>query len=189
MTDIGDRKAATRKRGFEQRAEAHARGGDTEANALLLEHVLSFDPEIVSAYMPMRTEIDPLPTMTELHARGVRICVPMIEGRDLPLSFREWTPSITLEDGPFGAKVPATGETLEPEVVITPLVAFDARGYRLGYGGGFYDRTFEGLRDEVLSVGFAYAGQQLDEVPTEPTDVRLYSVVTERHVFRFDQDS
>ncbi|NNC81652.1 MAG: 5-formyltetrahydrofolate cyclo-ligase [Acidimicrobiales bacterium] len=188
MTDIGDRKAAARKQGFEQRALAHAQGGDAAANLLLLEHVLSFEPVVVSAYMPMRTEIDPLVAMAELHARGVRICVPIIEGKDLPLSFREWTPTVELEVGPFGAAVPVTGETLEPEVVVTPLVAFDRRGYRLGYGGGFYDRTFERLHAAGggVGIGFAYSGQEIDEVPTEATDIRLHSIVTESAVLLVD---
>ncbi|MGI9616782.1 MAG: 5-formyltetrahydrofolate cyclo-ligase [Acidimicrobiales bacterium] len=187
MTDIGDRKAVARNRGFELRAEAHARGGDAAANELLVGHLVSFQPSIVSAYMPMRTEISPLPAMAELHARQVRVCVPIIEGKGVPLSFREWTPATELMDGPFGAQVPATGETLEPDVVVTPMVAFDRRGYRLGYGGGFYDRTFERLHamEKGTGVGFAYAAQEFDEIPTEPTDVILHSLVTERTIIHF----
>lgn len=187
MTDIGDHKTAARKRGYEQRAEAHARGGDAEANTLLVDHLVSFEPNVVSAYMPMRTEISPLPAMVELHVRGIRVCVPIIEGKGVPLSFREWTPTCDLVDGPFGARVPAEGETLVPDVVVTPMVAFDRRGHRLGYGGGFYDRTFERLHamGNGIGVGFAYSGQQLDEVPTEPTDVKLHSLVTEHTVHLF----
>lgn len=187
MTDIGDRKAAARKRGFEQRADAHARGGDDRANALLVEHLLSFEPAVVSAYMPMRTEISPLPAMAELHASDIRVCLPIIEGKGVPLSFREWTPTCELADGPFGAQVPVAGDALDPNLVVTPMVAFDDRGYRLGYGGGFYDRTFERLHamSKGIGVGFAYSGQELDEIPIEPTDVKLHSLVTEVCVTTF----
>ena len=89
--------------------------------------------------------------------------------------------------GEFGAAIPAEGAWIEPEVLIVPLLAFDARGYRLGYGGGFYDRTLEGLRARgpVLAVGFAFDAQEVAEVPTEPTDQRLDAVVTESGVRLF----
>ena len=86
--------------------------------------------------------------------------------------------------GDFGALIPAEGPWLVPQVLIVPLLSFDARGYRLGYGGGFYDRTLEGLRARgpVLAVGFAFAAQEVDTVPTEPTDQRLDAVVSETGV-------
>ena len=89
--------------------------------------------------------------------------------------------------GDFGALIPVEGAWVEPQVLIVPLVGFDARGYRLGYGGGFYDRTLEGLRarGEVLAVGFAFAAQEMAEVPIEPTDQRLDVMVTETAVRRF----
>ena len=83
--------------------------------------------------------------------------------------------------GDFGALIPQSGDWIEPEVVIVPLVAFDARGYRLGYGGGFYDRTLEGLRAKrpTLAVGFAFAAQEMPRVPIEATDQPLDAIVTE----------
>jgi len=88
--------------------------------------------------------------------------------------------------GTFGAMIPATGDWIEPEVLIVPLLAFDRRGFRLGYGGGFYDRTIEALRAKgpVTAIGFAFAAQEVDEVPTEPTDQRLDLIVTEQGVIR-----
>lgn len=140
------------------------------------------DARIVSAYMPIRTEISPIRAMTELHRQGVRICVPVIQGTAQPLLFQEWTPDCEMIAGPFGAAVPASGAVQTPDIVITPLLAFDRRGYRLGYGGGFYDRTFELLRAkaEVLGVGFAYSVQEVDCVPTEPTDQVLDAIITEK---------
>jgi 5-formyltetrahydrofolate cyclo-ligase len=87
-------------------------------------------------------------------------------------------------EGPFGAKIPEAGADVIPEVLIVPLVAFDARGFRLGYGGGFYDRTLEGLRARgpVVAVGFAYGAQEAEALPLEPTDQRLDAIVTEAGV-------
>jgi 5-formyltetrahydrofolate cyclo-ligase len=87
-------------------------------------------------------------------------------------------------EGAFKALIPEEGAWVEPQVLIVPLLAWDARGYRLGYGGGFYDRTLEGLRAKgpVLAVGFAFSAQEVAEVPTEPTDQRLDAVVTEKGV-------
>jgi 5-formyltetrahydrofolate cyclo-ligase len=86
--------------------------------------------------------------------------------------------------GEFGALIPAEGAWIEPEVLIVPLLAFDARGYRLGYGGGFYDRTLEGLRAKrpTLAIGFAFAAQEVEEVPTESTDQKIDLVVTEQGI-------
>ena len=90
-------------------------------------------------------------------------------------------------DGPFGARVPAVEDWIEPEVLIVPLVAFDARGNRLGYGGGFYDRTLERLRAKrpTLAIGFAFDAQEADALPLEPTDQPLDLIVTESRVLRF----
>ena len=90
--------------------------------------------------------------------------------------------------GEFGAEIPEEGPWVEPDVLIVPLLAFDARGYRLGYGGGFYDRTLAGLRARhgVLAVGFAFAAQEVDVVPVDGFDQRLDAVVTEQGVRRFD---
>ena len=89
-------------------------------------------------------------------------------------------------EGEFGALVPAAGNWLEPRLLIAPLVAFDANGWRLGYGGGFYDRSLEGLRAQrrTLAVGFAYSAQQVDMVPRDPTDQPLDAVVTEHGLMR-----
>jgi 5-formyltetrahydrofolate cyclo-ligase len=129
--------------------------------------------------MPMRTEIDPLPAMAA--HQGV-VGVPVIMAKATPLRFREWGPGTAMEAGAFGALIPSEGAWVEPQVLIVPLLAFDARGYRLGYGGGFYDRTLQGLRarHEVLAIGFAFAAQEVAEVPIDVFDQRLDAVVTEQ---------
>lgn len=192
-----DPKATLRREVLARRRAAHAAdhagsGGAGSAAALAArDHFLAgrlhTGARTVSGYRPIRTEIDATPLMTALHAAGHRLCVPVIEGQALPLRFREWHPGAAMVAGPFGAEVPAEGEWLDPDFVIAPLVAFDDQGHRLGYGGGFYDRTLAGLRAErrVLAVGLAYAAQQVKAIPHEPTDQRLDAVVTERGLIRF----
>ncbi|MFM2354302.1 MAG: hypothetical protein RLZZ528_38 [Pseudomonadota bacterium] len=137
----------------------------------------------LSGYMPMRTEIDCLPAMA---AHRGPVGVPVIVAKGQRLMFREWSPEAEMEMGAFGALIPAAGDWIEPEVLIVPLLAFDRRGFRLGYGGGFYDRTIEAVRAKgpVTAIGFAFAAQEVDEVPTEPTDQRLDLIVTEQGVIR-----
>jgi 5-formyltetrahydrofolate cyclo-ligase len=133
--------------------------------------------------MPIRTEIDPLPAMAEAAAHGP-VGVPVIKAAGQPLKFARWEPDCALVDGPFGAQIPASLEFFEPELVIVPLVAFSRAGGRLGYGGGFYDRTLEQLRAcrATLAVGFAFAAQEAQNLPLEPTDQRLDLIVTEQGV-------
>ena len=101
-----------------------------------------------------------------------------------PLLIAEWTPSTEMIEGQFGAKVPVSKHFFDPEVLIVPLVAFDRQGGRLGYGGGFYDRTLEKLKMKkpVLAVGFAYSCQEIEQVPLEMTDQSLDFVITEKAV-------
>jgi 5-formyltetrahydrofolate cyclo-ligase len=99
-----------------------------------------------------------------------------------PLIFREWRPGDVLEDAPFGTRIPSdAAKELTPEIVIVPLLAFDSEGYRLGYGGGYYDRTLDLLRrkGDCIAVGFAYSGQEWAGVPRERHDERLDWIVTE----------
>ncbi len=182
------RKAAVRIAAFARRKAAHLAYSGDGATRNLLDFLAPHLNGPVSAYMPIRTEIDILPAMVEID-RSCPVGVPVILGAGRPLEFRRWQPGAEMRDGPFGAKIPQNGDLLVPRVVILPLLAYDARGYRLGYGGGFYDRTLEGLRaaGPVLAVGFAYAAQEIDSVPTEPTDQRLDAIVTEKGAHHFAQ--
>jgi 5-formyltetrahydrofolate cyclo-ligase len=185
MTDLATLKAAARKAAFAARKEAFARG-QGQAAELLADLLEGWRDRPMAGYMAMRTEIDPLAAMA---AHSGPVGVPVILGAGQPLKFREWTPGCAMVPGEFGAAIPADGAWVEPEVLIVPMVAFDARGFRLGYGGGFYDRTLEGLRAKrpTLAVGFAFAAQEMDEVPIEPTDQRLDAVVTEHGVRLFGE--
>jgi len=178
-----DFKAAARAAAFARRAEAFAMG-QGQAAEILADYLAPHRGRALSGYMPMRSEIDPLPAMA---AHQGPVGVPVILAKDTPLKFREWSPGCRLVEGAFKALIPEEGAWVEPEVMIVPLLAWDARGYRLGYGGGFYDRTLELLRSRgpVLAVGFAFAAQEVAEVPTDAFDQRLDAVVTERGVTVF----
>lgn len=176
-------KAAARQAAFAARKAAFA-AGQGQAAELLADVLAAERGRVLAGYMPMRTEIDPLPAMA---AHQGPVGVPVIAGPAQPLRFREWSPGSAMVAGEFGALIPQEGGWLEPAVLIVPLLAFDARGYRLGYGGGFYDRTLEGLRARgpVLAVGFAFAAQEVDAVPIDATDQPLDMIVTEQGVRRF----
>jgi len=182
VTSLEVRKAEARKAGFARRAAAHAAAGPGRAGEL--SSLLAGHRGVpVSGYMAMRSEIDPLPAMEEAAAHGP-VCVPVIEAMGQPLKFALWEPGCAVVEGPFGARVPATLAFIDPEILIVPLVAFSRAGGRLGYGGGFYDRTLEALRAKrpTLAVGFAYAAQEDPDLPLEPTDQPLDVIVTERGV-------
>lgn len=155
--------------------------GQGRAAELLADYLATYRGRALAGYMPMRTEIDPLPAMA---AHEGPVCVPVIIGKAVPLKFREWTPGCAMVQGEFGALIPADGAWIEPEVLIVPLLAFDARGYRLGYGGGFYDRTLQGLRAKraTIAVGYAFDAQQVSEVPIDEHDQRLDAVITEKGI-------
>ena len=177
-------KAEARKAAFARRKLAHAQGSGAAEAAMahLLEAWAGCPPGIVAGYMPIRTELDPLPAMAALEGLGHRLCLPVIQGAGEPLVFHAWTSGGPLKDGPFGAQVPVEEVALEPDLLIVPLVAFDAAANRMGYGGGFYDRTQERLRAQrvVRALGYAYAGQISPEpLPLEPTDQPLDGVITE----------
>ncbi len=108
----------------------------------------------------------------------------MIEARAHPLKFAHWEPDMELVPGAFGALIPVAPSFFEPEILIVPLVAFDRLGGRLGYGGGFYDRTLQLLRARraTLAIGFAYGAQMAESLPLEPTDQPLDLIVTETNV-------
>lgn len=180
MTDM---KVLVREAAFAVRKAAFA-AGQGQAAEILADYLAGEGGRVLSGYMPMRTEIDPLPAMA---AHQGTVGVPVIIGKGLPLRFREWSPGARMVEGAFKALIPEEGAWVEPEVLIVPLLAWDARGYRLGYGGGFYDRTLEGLRAKgpVLAVGFAFAAQEVAEVPIDATDQRLDAVVTETGVTVF----
>ena len=181
MTDLIPDKGAERKRAAARRKMAHEQASDP--GQALIRHMPGLsEGAAVSGYLPIRSEIDPVPLMTRLFDLGHPICVPVIEAQAAPLKFRAWSPDAALIEGAYGAAIPETGDWVEPDVLLVPLLSFDRRGFRLGYGGGFYDRTLQELRANktVMAIGLAYADQEVDAVPIEPTDQRLDAILTEQ---------
>ena len=134
---------------------------------------------IVAVYRAIGSELDVEALSRALIQSGRELCLPVVIERDAPMIFRRWSPGEPLELDEAGVPAPfPLAEVVEPDLILTPLLAFDARGGRLGQGGGYYDRTFA-ARPDVTRIGFAYAGQQVDDLPVEPHDIRLHGVLTE----------
>jgi 5-formyltetrahydrofolate cyclo-ligase len=140
---------------------------------------------ILSGFMPLKSEINPLPLLQKLAEAGARLALPAIAGRGKPLIMRAWEFGAPLDRGQWGIREPkADVPEVEPDILLVPLLAFDRAGYRLGYGAGYYDMTIHRLRGlkPVTAVGIAYAAQEVPKIPTTPRDERLDLVLTEREV-------
>lgn len=187
MSNLTEIKASARKAAFARRKAAYECKIPGAAGRLS-EVIAGYRGVPLSGFMPIRTEIDPLPAMAEASAHGP-VGVPVIQGKGIALKFSRWQPEGAMREGPFGAYVPEIDDFFEPEILIVPLVAFDARGGRLGYGGGFYDRTLELLRSKrpTLAIGFAFDAQEAEDLPLEPTDQPLDMMVTESRILQFDR--
>jgi 5-formyltetrahydrofolate cyclo-ligase len=145
-------------------------------------------PAIVSGFWPMAEELDIRPLMIELINQGCQLALPVVQDKKQPLVFRAWRPGDPLEAGAFGTLQPtARRAVVEPEVLIVPLLAVDEEGWRLGYGGGFYDRTLESLRarKRVTAVGVGFNEQIVPEVPHGPDDQRLDWLLTDKRACAF----
>ena len=143
---------------------------------------------IVSGFMPLKSEINPLPLMRKLAEKGARLALPVVAGRGKPLIMREWGFGEPLAAGVWGIREPKPeAAEVEPDILLVPLLAFDRAGHRLGYGAGYYDLTITQLRARkpVTAVGLAFAAQEIAVVPATPRDARLDLVLTEREVIDF----
>lgn len=138
---------------------------------------------IISLYYPLKDELDTEPLAAALVEKGCAIALPVTMSKKEPLIFRRYTPGDALIPGAYGEQTPdESADIVTPTIVVAPLLAFTREGDRLGYGGGYYDRTLAGLREAgaVLAVGYAYGAQEVDAMPLDPLDQRLDWVVTER---------
>jgi len=166
------------------RGRAFAAHGNAAADSIA-RHGIAFAgrpaPGIVSGFLAIGEEIDPTPLMRRLMGEGYRLCLPVMEGKGKPLVFRGWAPGEPLAETMWGIREPLPeAPVLDPDIVLGPLLAFDTSGYRLGYGGGFYDRTLARLRalKPIVSIGIAYDEQKVDAVPHVDYDERLDWILT-----------
>jgi 5-formyltetrahydrofolate cyclo-ligase len=146
------------------------------------------EPGILGAYYPTPREFDPLPLIARFAQEGWTVTLPVITG-DAPLQFRRWHSGEPLVRGPRGIMEPAAGDILRPALLLVPLLAFDARGARLGYGGGHYDRTLEALRGDgapVIAIGLAFDAQEMPQLPVDHYDQRLDGILTPSGARPFD---
>jgi 5-formyltetrahydrofolate cyclo-ligase len=186
---IEEAKAALRLKARAARATIGA-AIRTDASAEATRHFLNGialrADEIVAAYWPIRDELDVKPLLGQLMDLGQPVCLPVVRGEEAPLDMRLWEQGTPLYPSGLGTLAPAEdAPRVEPDVVIVPLLGFDAVGTRLGYGGGYYDRTLVVFRRPARLVGFAFAAQELPSVPRAPHDRPLDSIVTERGVRHF----
>jgi 5-formyltetrahydrofolate cyclo-ligase len=140
---------------------------------------------IVSGFMPLKTEINPIPLLRKLADAGAKLALPVVAGKGKPLIMRAFAFGETLASGVWGIREPkADAPEVYPDILLVPLLAFDRRGHRIGYGAGYYDMTIMALRAQksVVAVGIGFAAQEIAEVPNTPRDARLDLVLTESEV-------
>lgn len=197
MTDldvdpIAQAKISARAEARAARARCHKDAGQN-AGAAIATHLLSLLPGLrpglltIAGYHAKGDEVDVLPALSALVAAGHSTALPVVTGRAWPLVFRLWRPGHPLVPGAFRIMEPmGDAPLIQPDIVLVPLLAYDQAGYRLGYGGGFYDRTLEVLRAEAptVAVGIGYAGQGVDKLPIDAYDQRLDWIVTEQGAWR-----
>jgi 5-formyltetrahydrofolate cyclo-ligase len=143
---------------------------------------------IVSGFVPLKSEINPLPLLRKLAEAGARLALPVVAGKGKPLIMRAWAFGDPLASGVWGIREPPPeAPEVAPDILLVPLLAFDRRGHRIGYGAGYYDMTIAGLRAQkkITAVGIAFAAQEVPAVPNTPRDERLDLVLTERGMIDF----
>ena len=143
---------------------------------------------VVSGFSPLKSEISPLPLLRRLADAGASLALPVVIGRGQPLVMRAWSFGAPLVSGVWGIREPPTdAPELNPDILIVPLLAFDRRGHRIGYGAGYYDMTIARLRamKPVTAIGIAFAAQEIAAVPVTPRDASLDLVLTERETIDF----
>jgi 5-formyltetrahydrofolate cyclo-ligase len=143
---------------------------------------------IVSGFMPMRSEINPLPLLKRLAAEGAKLALPIVAGRGKPLIMRAWEFGAPLDTGVWGIRQPkAVAPEVDPDILIVPFAAFDRAGHRIGYGAGYYDMTIHRLRGlkSITAIGIGFAAQEIPRIPATERDEQLDLVLTEREVIDF----
>lgn len=163
--------------------DARQRADETIANELrdvLADRFAGARGQVLSAYWPMRGEPDLRTLMTELEVSGVTVALPVVETMARPLIFRRWTPTTQMVRGVWKIPIPSDeAETVTPTIVLAPLVGWDSEGYRLGYGGGYFDRTLASLAPRPFAIGVGYRASRLKTIYPQPHDIPFNIVLTE----------
>jgi 5-formyltetrahydrofolate cyclo-ligase len=186
-TGLEESKAALRREAIARRDALPAESRRAAAEAIAARPFpLPIEPGVVvSGFMTLKSEINPLPLMRQLASQGAKLALPVIAGRGKPLLMRAWELGDQLDRGQWGIREPKPeAAELAPDILLVPLLAFDRSGHRIGYGAGYYDLTIAQLRarKSVVAVGLAFAAQEIGHVPATPSDARLDLVLTEREV-------
>ncbi|MGB3646282.1 MAG: 5-formyltetrahydrofolate cyclo-ligase [Mesorhizobium sp.] len=180
--DVARWRRAERKRLLDARLALDVAARHDSANriaAALDRTIGKFGGRTVSGYWPFRGEPDLRNWSIRVIERGGRVALPVVIRKDWPLEFRAWAPGDPLERGMWNILVPARGPSVQPDIVIAPLVGFDDANYRLGYGGGFFDRTLATLPRRAFVIGVGYATSRLATIYPQPHDIAMDAIVTD----------
>ncbi len=170
----GEKLAARMSLGADSRLALSAR-----IEAHLLQLLTPLAPRTLAYCASVRGEFDAQALVSLLIERGWRAAMPIVEAPDAPMSFRHWTPGVAMNVDRYGIPIPAEGEAVTPDIVLLPLVAFDRQGFRLGYGGGYFDRTLAALVPRPLSIGVGFELARVEDIRPQQHDIRLDAIVTE----------
>jgi 5-formyltetrahydrofolate cyclo-ligase len=187
LDSLSDQKTLLRREAVARRdaLPAEARQAAAEAIAARDFPLPVSSGAIIAGFMPLNSEINPLPLLQKLATKGAQLALPAIAGRGKPLIMRAWRFGEPLDRGQWGIREPTPeAPEVDPAILLVPLLAFDRAGHRIGYGAGYYDMTIARLRQlqPVTAVGIAFAAQEVAKIPTTPRDARLDLVLTEREV-------
>ncbi|MFD1109766.1 5-formyltetrahydrofolate cyclo-ligase [Pseudoroseomonas ludipueritiae] len=159
---------------------AASRAAHSKAMTAALEQALSSCPgSLIGFYWPFKGEYDPRALVRALHARGKRLALPVVVQKAAPMIFRAWWPGSPMAHGIWNIPVPAAGEPVTPDILLVPLVGFDRRRFRLGYGGGYYDRTLAALPAKPRAIGIGFELSRIATIHPQPHDIPMDLIVTE----------
>ena len=163
---------------------AQRRQWEAAIEARLAALLAALPGSILGIYWPFRAEPDPRPLAERLRADGRRIALPVVVDRKGPLEYRLWQPGMAMEIGVFDLPVPKARDVVQPEIVLAPLVGFDDANYRLGYGGGYFDRTLAAMAPAPVAIGVGFELARVESVFPRPHDVPMDVIVTEARLSR-----
>lgn len=157
----------------------------TRIEAHLAAFLTPLPPQTLAFCAPVRGEFDVRPLASLLLERGWQTAMPVVEAADAPMDFRRWTPSTAMSVDRYGIPIPAAGPGIAPDIVLLPLLAFDTQGFRLGYGGGYFDRTLALLVPRPLAIGVGFELARVTDIRPQVHDLPLDAVITEAGILRF----